>query len=199
MTRISLPAKFVRDRMFLCPATKNGVELALLGDTAGASFMKPDVAKSIGLFPVRRTFPNEGEFDVVPFPEFEADKSIPTDSGMELFAVRNDAMDIDGMLGMPWFADRVWIFDYLNNKVVQVQDRNEEKPLDGHVCELGFLKDEQGTRQLSFPRVQAAIDGDIMDFLFDTGATLSLSSEAMERFNEGLPRERGTCYRTVHF
>lgn len=71
--------------------------------------------------------------------------------------------------------------------------------MDNHWCLLGFLTDDKGERQNSFARIQATIDGERLDFLFDTGATVNLTEDAMNlHFNDGDLKQnlRGTSFIT---
>ncbi len=146
--------------------------------------------------PVFREVSPEGEFDVVRFPEFQSIASIPEGTKLNRLKVRQDPHgDADGVLGMPWFADRVWLFDYLGERLMFAAG-DEFRPSADHTCTLGFLTDANGVRQISFPRIQATVDGETIDFLFDTGATLLLSDEAMKTLNDELPQTRGASFIT---
>jgi hypothetical protein len=45
---------------------------------------------------------------------------------------------------------------------------------------------------LNFPRIQAVIDGETIDLLFDTGANTRLSDAAMQAIHDGHPAHRAT-------
>jgi hypothetical protein len=64
-----------------------------------------------------------------------------------------------------------------------------------HQITLGFKTDSTGQRVLSFPRIRVEIDGDSLDLLFDTGATVRLAPEAMAQLG-GQEPERGTSFIT---
>jgi hypothetical protein len=65
---------------------------------------------------------------------------------------------------------------------------------------LGFQTDPAGKRSADFPRIAATLDGETLDLLFDTGATISLSPEALAQLADKGPATRGTSFiAAVHF
>jgi hypothetical protein len=70
----------------------------------------------------------------------------------------------------------------------------------GHRVSLGFKTDKDGQRLLNFPRIAATVDGETLDLLFDTGATVVLSPEALAKLGDKGPALRGTSFiAAVHF
>jgi len=83
----------------------------------------------------------------------------------------------NGMLGHKWFANRNWKIDYLHG-TLSVDVPFKTDPSDHHVCKLGFQKNMFGSRGAEFPRIEIVVDGDTLQMLFDTGATLFPSDSA---------------------
>jgi hypothetical protein len=106
------------------------------------------------------------------------------------------APEFDGMLGQAWFADRIWTFDYPSQRLLM--HRTEPPPEVGvSTAQLGFLTDSTGTRVLSFPRITVVVDGDALDLLFDTGATIELTAAAQQQMSDPGPAARGTSFITT--
>ena len=65
-----------------------------------------------------------------------------------------------------------------------------------HEVKLGFKTDASGKRQTNFARVPVQIDGEAIDFLFDTGATNVLSEDVVRRIGDGRRAERAASFLT---
>jgi len=98
----------------------------------------------------------------------------------------------DGMLGQAWHAGRRLVFDYPAGTLTELAP---ESPLPETAASvlLGFKTDDEGVRELDFPRLTATIDGEPIELLFDTGATVTLTDAALEALGGG-PRERATSF-----
>ncbi len=176
---MKLPARFVDDRIFVHPVTADGVELRFYTDTGGGgSRIQRSAAMRLGLTPFKRQLDGwEGDF-VYP-PPFRADAPLPMGVHVDGLIVADEVFwDGDGFLGMPWFADRVWQFDYINEGLVLLDGYEPSAAARDHACPLGFLLAANGRRGASFPRISAEVDGDLLQFLFDTGATVRLTPHA---------------------
>jgi hypothetical protein len=68
----------------------------------------------------------------------------------------------DGMLGAPWFAGRVWTFDYAHGRLLADEPPLKPGP---NTIPLRFVDG------LNYATVEATIGGVTYPFLFDTGAT----------------------------
>lgn len=77
----------------------------------------------------------------------------------------------DVMLGHKWFANHTWQMDYLRG-TLSVNVPFHSGPSDHHLCRLGFPKNMFGGRGSEFPRIEIVVEGDTLQMLFDTGATL---------------------------
>lgn len=193
---IRLPAEFKNDRIFVCPVTEEGYRLDFYTDTGGGGIMiKPDVAKLLNLPVVRKEFEKE-EYLFVPFPKFQEDASIPSGTWSDELMVYSDIPWGQGFLGQSWFANRIWLLDYLNNEM-GYSDKDSDFNVTGfQSTPIGFKHDDNGIQQPSFPRIQAKIDGEWLDFLFDTGATVHLTNEALDILGNGDGLFRGACFIT---
>lgn len=208
LTLTRLPAEFIGHRIFVNPLFDDGASLALFTDTGGSMLIKPNVlhkATKIISKSTEESFltsdEDRGEFQQAFFPAFNAEAWIPGIDGSPglWFIVFEDThgrlKDVDGMIGQQWFADRVWTIDYLNQEFHLGCTRDDFS--NGQSCPLAFMTDEKGKRLVSFPRIQATVDGETIDFLFDTGATVFLSDKVYNIIGDGGPQIRGTSFITA--
>ena len=196
-----IPAHFIGNRVFVQPVTDGGVRLKFYTDTGGGGmFIEPDTVKRLGLEVFKRV-EDSSEYEFVNFPQFLSAQSIPSGMSSNEFLIHSAAEFAvsegwDGFLGQSWFADRVWEFDYLRKELAYVSSNCEDAELlNEHSCSLGFLTNNEGERLSNFPRIQASIDGETLDFLFDTGAFTILSNDALQSyFQEEEPAARATSF-----
>lgn len=209
MERVSilLPAEFAHNRPIVMTTAANGETLRFLADTGGGCVMTKEAVARAG-FPSIASIEGEARIERVRSPSFREDGCLPPlllqgEPGFFLVLEGKrgplDDLDVDGILGQAWFADRVWTIDYLNGSFVYHAAGVDLPASSGPVVPLGFRQDGEGRRANSFPRIQASIDGETVDFLFDTGATASLTERALAELGdsgtEGGSR-RGTCFIT---
>ena len=86
-----------------------------------------------------------------------------------------------GILGHTWLAGRVWVFDYPRRRVMVFDEPPAPRPLGRHTIPMR-LKQPMVRNN---PRIQVVIDGDTVDVLLDTGATLELSAIAVDAMGAG--------------
>jgi len=194
---IKLPAKFQSDRIFLYPVTESGNQIEFYTDTGGGGmFLSPDVSNDLDL-PTNKKVMEDGEVrTVVPFPIFREGSSIPSGAQVRDLILISDIPWGKGFLGQPWFSDRVWLLDYVNKEMGYLSGTSSYDT-SGFTCtNIWFKENQTGKRENSFPRIQAKIDGETLDFLFDTGATVNLTDHALETLNNGDEVFRGTSFIT---
>ncbi len=198
---VLLPTQYDADRFVLAAPTASGDTLTFLLDTGGGANMLyaasmdrfglipdtvgtgNDLALMTGLPPLATGVvlpdlppPPEGTAPLMvvePPPGFDEGRS--------------------GFLGRTWFADRTWTLDYPGQRLLWHPDGFVTPP-SGQRVALGFQVDSAGTRTMRFPRMQAVVDGDTLDLLFDTGATLTLRDSALQALGDAGPAVRGTSF-----
>jgi len=198
-----LPALFIENRFIVQPKTCDGITIRFLTDTGGGCFITPAAAKKAILSI------SEGNIDgsrgwLAEPPRFKDGDWIPPlmiKGEPAKFPVIDPNQfylekDLDGMLGQAWFANRVWTFDYLTGKMIYHTLWESENNIGGHRVQLGFQKDSSNYRITNFPRIEATIDGETIDFLFDTGATLNLSDKGIKELNKEGSQFVGTSFIT---
>jgi hypothetical protein len=100
------------------------------------------------------------------------------------------------MLGQQWFAGRTWTFDYPKKQLLWRAAGDLPKGDAKHEVKLFFKTDAMGKREINFARIPVEVDGEIIDFLFDTGATNVLPDEVLKLIGDGRPAERATSFLT---
>jgi hypothetical protein len=107
------------------------------------------------------------------------------------------AIPVDGLLGGYWFADRVWVLDYPRQRLL-FNGAVPTGPSEA-ACwvPLGFQTyPPTGRRTTQFPRIEARIDGEVIQFLLDTGAQTTLTDSAWQTVGPDEPRRRATSFIT---
>ncbi|MCI0691161.1 hypothetical protein L0337_04035 [candidate division KSB1 bacterium] len=198
-----LPSRYVEGLFYVQPITTKGDTFNFYTDTGGGLFIYRAAAERFELPIINIGGEGDEAFFLTSLPAFKPEAMIPLPESREgrlpVFAPaaneREAMMDFDGMLGQEWFAGRVWTFDYPQRRLL-LHASNEvlKKADDRHRVVLGFKTDESGARLLNFPRIQAMIDGENLDLLFDTGATTTLSDSALSVLKDNRPAERATSF-----
>ena len=203
---IVLPAKCVEHRFVVQPVTRDGLKLNLFTDSAGGLFLYEDAAKRFHLAAVAapNTDPSEERFKIVTLPPFQSDAAIPSmilpllprNKAPDTAGIKILLTDSDGMLGQRWFAGRVWTFDYPGKRLLWRAANDLPPHKKTQEVALHFQTDALGRRKNNFARFPVIVDGESIDFLFDTGATNVLSPEALKAIGDGGAAERATSFLT---
>ncbi len=190
-----IPTLYAANRFVALPVALSGDTLKLFTDTGGGLFLYKAVTARY-----RLAVDSAGR---VRLPAFRDGLGVPEPLGSEkglLFTLdeaQRGFRDWDGMLGQQWFADRVWTFDYPGKQLLLWSDPAAHTVADGgHTVMLGFKHNADGRRALSFPRIRVEIDGDSLDLLFDTGATVVLPPPALALLADRGEAERATSFIT---
>ncbi|HKG92147.1 MAG TPA: hypothetical protein VKA84_09660 [Gemmatimonadaceae bacterium] len=196
-----LPVRYAADRFYVTPVSTNGDTLLLYTDTGGGANMLYEAAAArLGVAP--EWVPANGDsLRLARLPAFTAPAVIPPPSDLPPFgerlmvvAPRDSGPDAgDGLLGRTWFAGRVWRFDYPGRALMLLGDAGPAGD-PAHRASLGFQTDSAGRRTTHFPRIRVEVDGDSLDLLFDTGATVNLTDAAQSALGDGGPAARGTSF-----
>ncbi|MFL6196014.1 MAG: hypothetical protein ACJ75H_17675 [Thermoanaerobaculia bacterium] len=204
---VELPGRYDQDRFVVTPMSKTGQPLSLFTDTGGGLFLTEAAVKRLAL-PKQSVGQDANRIDFIELPAFQAEAAIPPPLGnsghvfiMPERAGKHGPIDgMDGMLGQAWFSGRVWTFDYPGRRLLWRPAGDVPAVEPTHRVSLGFQADKDGKRQADFPRITATIDGQALDLLFDTGATVSLSPQALEKLADKGPAQRGTSFiAATHF
>jgi len=188
-----MPAHFENDRVFLHSITRDGRAIRFVTDTGGGwNAIKASVARD--LEPAL-----EQGGDTIQFPDFSEDSGIPRnllfrDGNLVVVDDKELAEGVDGFLGGRWFGDLVWEFDYLNAKLTLLERYHIPRNALAHEVRLGFQVNEKGMRTMHFPRMQIAVDDQVIDVLLDTGAKAQFSEVGAEYFGKEHGVSVGTSF-----
>jgi len=201
---VELPVLYSADRFFATPVTTKGETLHFYTDSGGGQFLTSSAVKRLGLKPKETiSGDNAGEVhNVFELPPFRPEAAIPpplVNGGLIPTLTERQEKQVakdfeDGLLGQAWFSGRVWTWDYPAHKLLWLPDGGLPAVEPSHRISLGFKTDGYGKRLLDFPRLQATIDGETLDLLFDTGAMISLSPEALAKLGDKGPALRATSF-----
>jgi hypothetical protein len=197
----TLPAKMEQHRFFVEARAANGQVLQLFTDSGGGMNLTTRGADKLGLaYDKDKNLGSPGEpvFGTTSWPAYAgAWIPPPKAADVELAIMPGPAGMRDGMLGTAWFGDRTWEWDYRAGTLRLLPEGALPEVDPAHVVKLGFQRDDEGEHTTHFPRIAARIDGEELQFLFDTGATFRLDAAAAERLGDALVRERAGNFITM--
>jgi hypothetical protein len=197
---VTIPTQVVENMFYAHAVTNDGVELNFYTDSGGMALIWRRTVDQLHLTTIK-VHAGDEDFEQVKLPAFLPGKGIPLPLGSDgKFVVNSDEKslailgdDVSGMLGQNWFADRVWTWDYPGRKLLWRAEGDLPDVSTEHRIQLGFPA-YQGKRGTNFPRIQATIDGEVIDFLFDTGATTVLTDSAMKIIHDGHAAHRAASF-----
>lgn len=188
-----MPTVFEENIIYATPVTTAGQTMKLLTDTGGGLFLFETSVARLGLADKVQKIKEEegdGEFSLTPLPDFKPDASIPPPGSglLPVFPAEGEGKSmadrgLDGMLGQAWFGDRIWTFDYPGKRLVL--HGSTPPPAAGARETPLYFQSRDGRRSSHFPRIQAEVDGQTLDLLFDTGAQSPLTPEAIAKIGPG--------------
>lgn len=205
-----IPTRYSADRFFATAVLARGDTAAMFLDTGSGSYVW-DVFLPYLELTVKDTITNARGIKtaVATFPSFRADASLPLavaqsaqGTGLLVYAVDWRAQnnfaawigrESQGQLGSNWFNGRVWTIDYPGRRLV-LRGASSASGEPGREQAFRYYTDSTGQRVGHLGYVDVLIDGDTIAMLMDTGATVWLSSAALERVNDGGPSERSTTH-----
>ena len=202
-----IPVQYIADRFAVAPITEQGDTLVLYTDTGGGtSRLWAETVSRLGLA-AESVVLGRDTLSVVSLPPLIRTATIPPPNELPPIGERllvttsttTGGLRRDGFLGRMWFADRVWVFDYPRQSLTLLTGGAARAVASPHLVPLGFQQDSSGRRTRHFPRIRVAVDGDSLDLLFDTGATVSLTDSAratLIAWGFDGPAERGTSFIT---
>ena len=186
-----LPSDYVTDRFYVTPVTTHGDSLRFYTDTGGGgNFIFPSVANALEL-ETEPTVINGDTITLTAFPPFQPGASIPAPPGtippgdkVAVLRPRGSAhFTGDGFLGSPWFADRVWEFNYPEESLALVTEIRWADRSPQHRIPVRFQTDSSGASRHHYPGITVVVAGDSLDMLFDTGATAFPTAEAARQLD----------------
>jgi hypothetical protein len=197
---VVIPTRYAADRFFGVAVTARGDSVSLFLDTGDNSRIWTTSAARVGMQTESVTV-NRAPARVALLPAFRAGQALPNpvlNGGRVIVTPPTDHFDslmsshTDGQLGSNWFTDRIWTFDYPGRRLLLHDSGAPTPPPNAHAVTLGFPTDSAGRRTGYTPRIVVEIDGDSINMLFDTGATVWLSDANRRLAGDGGPSERSS-------
>ena len=194
----ALPAKMVHHRFFVEARASSGDVLTLFTDTGGGMNLTTRGADKLGLSydQVADAAPAEPVLGSTPWPDWSGPWIPPPKAAGTRLAILQtpDWMRDDGMLGTAWFGDRTWEFDYRTGTLRLLPDGALPEVAPAHRVALGFQSGDDGGHTTHFPRIPARVDGEGLQFLFDTGATFRLDAAAAKVLGDASVDQRAGSF-----
>lgn len=156
----------------------DGTTLRLNADTGGGGTVAADRVECLPRVPI----PGITDTDGVRLP---LDPALP--SGHDVAAFGEALGPFDGVMSAWWLVDRVWAFDYGRGQLELLEQSLTEGTRLGFVAAGGALR-------TPFPRIRVTIDGEPVDLLLDTGATVELTAAGAAAWSG--PRTRAISFIT---
>jgi hypothetical protein len=213
LSPVLLPSKFINgERFYMKIGASTGDTILGFGDTGGGMcFMPPATVEKLGIqSKIRKGFVKHlVGVNYIEFRKIVADDRIPSPLGnCNLVLTRHfrkvkrpfftvpaltgefkdlpqmlEVLPFDVFLAQEFFMGKSWTFDYINRQIwvntpITLSDTSRT-----NVQKLGFKKDENGVKLFGHPSMKIIVDGDTIDVLFDTGATIILSEDVKKKLN----------------
>lgn len=189
-----LPASLIEGRFFLKIPTVKGDSILGFCDTGGgytaiyaSTVSKLQLNSKIQLLVIDKDSTKYilakdiYQHTSIPYPEIQAyfkkylDQPFyqaPDDNNETRFFSK--FVNYEAFLGQFFFINHAWTFDYLNGTMF-INTPISKDATNLNIQNIGFKKDLMGNKRFGHPSMKLEIDGKVIDFLFDTGATFLLS------------------------
>lgn len=189
-----LPASLIEGRFFLKIPTETGDSILGFCDTGGgytaiyaSTVSKLKLTQKIQLLVIDKDSTKYilakdiYKNTVIPYPEIPGyfKKNLtqpffqaPDDSPETLFFSK--FVHYEAFLGQFFYINHAWTFDYLNGAMF-INTPISKDATNLNIQSIGFKKDLMGNKRFGHPSMKLEIEGKVIDFLFDTGATFLLS------------------------
>ena len=193
---IILPSVLIDGRFYIkIPTATSDTVLGLCDSGGGFNAIYPSVLKKLNLDSKIKVVDMDGEqlsyilfkdvaTALIPAPQIPSAFKNHIDT--PFLAVPKENMELkmmmkfvphDVFLGQFFFLGKAWTFDYKKGIIsLNTPLKNNAK----NVQQLGFKKDDKGTKLFGHPSMKVEIDGQVIDVLFDTGASILLSKKAQD-------------------
>ncbi|MBI1381979.1 MAG: hypothetical protein GC161_12940 [Planctomycetaceae bacterium] len=195
------------ERFYLKLPLRKGGELLAFCDTGGGiSMLIPGLERRRDLAVRSRYGVLKGllPIEYVHFDDLVGDRSYPRPQPLPSLVLRNPFLrvtepyllkppldgelefmtksmpDMEAFLGQGFFVGQSWTFDYLRQEIWVGTPLPESTADDPEVQRLGFKRNQHQVKLYGHPSMTIEIEGEAIDVLFDTGATMVLSDEGRQ-------------------
>jgi hypothetical protein len=205
---VTIPTRYSGHRFVAVPTPEKGGLLTFLTDSAGGTIVFADTVERLKLATAEASGAGEAgkKMRLAELPSFKPGAAVPPPLGAK--GGKLLVMDVkpgevpkflkqyDGLLGQQWFAGRVWTFDYPGRRLLWRAPGDLPRHEAAREVKLGFRTSASGERETNFARLSVKVDGEMINFLFDTGATNILPDKILKEIGDDGPAERATSFLT---
>ena len=223
----TIPSTFIEgERFYIKLPLANGDTILALGDTGGGnSMMLPATVKKKNLSAKISTGLLKGIMPVhyILFKDLVSDVHFPQPSLLRSFIIRQpftrltesslfippmdeemkfitqSMPDMEVFLGQNFFMHHAWTIDYMHQNITVNTPLTEQDKSKANVQKLGFKKNNNGENIFGHPSMYIEVNGERIDVLFDTGATISLSDDGKKALNKNAKTIGGSFIATSIF
>lgn len=206
-----IPSNFIEgERFYIKIPIGDSDSILGFGDTGGGlSMLMPDTENKGNIKSKLKTGLLKGIMPIkyILFSDLVPDSKFPRPCPVSNFVLRNPFMrieesylmvppmekelklmtevqpEMEAFLGQGFFMNKSWTFDYPNKKIWINTPLDNSQLGYPNVQEIGFKKNENQDKIFGHPRMTIEIDGESIDVLFDTGATMVLSEDGKRQMN----------------
>lgn len=206
-----VPSKFIEgERFYIKLPLKNGDTILGFGDTGGGNSMmlpstieKKNIQSIVKLGLLKSIMP----IDYILFNDLVNDNNFPQPYPLRSFIIRHpfnrvsepylfippmddelkfivqSMPDMEVFLGQNFFMGKAWTIDYLKHTITVNTPIGETDKSNPNVQKIGFKKNNNQENIFGHPSMFIEVNGEKIEVLFDTGATLTLSDNGKKNLN----------------
>ena len=222
-----IPSKFIDgERFYIKLPLENGDTILGFGDTGGGNSMlfpltveKKNLKSKINSGLLKSIMP----VDYILFKDLVKVNNFPNPFPLRNFTIRHpfsrvtepyllipplddelkfivqSMPDMEAFLGQNFFMGKAWTIDYLKQTIsinTPIAETNKSNP---NVQKIGFKKNNNQENIFGHPSMFIEVNGEIIEMLFDTGATLTLSDDGKKELNTSAKTIGGSFIATSIF
>ncbi|MBT31090.1 MAG: hypothetical protein CMO01_15650 [Thalassobius sp.] len=101
----------------------------------------------------------------------------------EIKVIRENMPEMEMFLGQNFFMGKAWTIDYINEQIWVNTPLSKTEYVKPNVQKIGFKKNSHNESIYGHPSMYVEIDGEVIDVLFDTGATIILTEDGKKDLN----------------
>ncbi|MEO6190958.1 MAG: hypothetical protein ABIO44_11935, partial [Saprospiraceae bacterium] len=95
----------------------------------------------------------------------------------EMKLITQSMPDMEAFLGQNIFMGKAWTIDYIHQNILVNTPLTEQDKNNPNVQKIGFKKNSNYENMFGHPSMFIEVNGEIIEVLFDTGATIVLSDD----------------------
>ncbi len=206
-----VPSVFMNgERFYIKLFLENGDSILAFGDTGGGMSMmqastieknklksKTKIGLLRGVMPIHyillkdivkdenfpQTYPMRNFVIRHPFSRVTEPYMVIPPEDDEMKFIKQTMPDMDAFFGQSFFMGKSWTIDYIHQKIWVNTPLTEKDKSYQYVQKIGFKKNSNQENIFGHPSMTIEVNGEIIDVLFDTGASIILSENGKKQLN----------------